>query len=265
MRTKARTLVSIVVAFVLLILVLYIAYSGNIILPDYWTQLAVALTAIALGVLYWGFEPQINSFLKGKADLQGSKVETTTKEETNVSSINQRVLMRDEIQITKLKVDNHFLDKIYEEARNKATEIFPDAKLSYFSIQVRPYDELFRVNIFLDFYSKWADKICSFASYNSSPETNHLTPDKRAFFPFRKQVFINPPWKESPHWQQFVEKAYARIEPLTPAKDTIYHLSAKPHMNKSWILTFCDGFSGRENSFEWDGKGLDESSIIQLR
>lgn len=229
-------------------------------------QIVAALVTASVGI-----PSLILAYEKSKSHEGGNegKVQSQIQIETppipkEESPISQHTPMRNETQITKLNVDNHFLDKIYEQARNKAIGIFPDAKLSSFSILVRPYGESSRVNVFLNFYSKWANKTCRFASYNNSPETEHLTPDEPASYPFETQVFTNQPWKESPQWQQFIEKAYAKIDPLTPENDSRYHLSARPHSNKSWLLTFVDGFSGRKRSFEWDGKGLDESGIKQI-
>jgi hypothetical protein len=73
-----RTIVSILVACALFVLVGYLAYSGIIILSDFWTGVAVVLVATALGVLYWGFRPQIGRLFKEKRSGDESEAETVS-------------------------------------------------------------------------------------------------------------------------------------------------------------------------------------------
>jgi len=240
---------------------IYLVSSGSIALPDYWTQLAVVLTATALGILYWGFKPQIDRLFKEKGKFQKAKSETAPlrKEETQEAS-----LLPENVQITKLSIDDSLLDEIYEQARRKAIDIYHDAQLSFFAIQVYPFTGP-SVNIYLDFYSKWADKKCTLrARSDASWHVEHSPPDKHPKYDSGRQVFTTLPWKESPQWMEFLNRAYAKIGPFAPAIGTSYHLFAYPTQNKHWSLGFSDGFSGKEYSFEWDGKGLDENSIKQL-
>jgi len=268
-----RTIVSMVVAFVLFILVGYLAYSGSIFLPEYWTSLAVTFTAIALGILYWGFKPKIDRFFEEKRETQ-HKPETTPslnvekrKAET-VPSLKvekqKNTLLPDNTQITKLNIDDSLLDKIYEQAQRIAIDLYHDALLSRFSIQVFPYFKYgASVNIYLGFYSKWAEKICAFQYVGSSEELKHITPDKDAESDFNKIVFATLPWKTNPQWMQFLDRAYIKIRPLSSAEETCYHLQISPFTG--WQLNFEDGFSGKEYTFKWNGEGLDEDSIKQLK
>jgi len=237
----------------------YLAYSGSIILPDYWTQTAAALTITAFGILYWGFRPQINRFFKEKRDFRGSKIETapTTIEEIQKST--------PPLDITKLPIDNSLLNDIYKEARSKAIDIYQDAQLSSFSIIAFPFSRMVsRYTVFLTFYSKWANKTCEFILFENSQEVEHSPPDKRAKFGYERGVFTTLPWIENPQWKQFIEKAYRKIEPLTPVKSSRYNLQARPPPNMYWYLNFEDGFSGAEYPFHWNGKKIDENSVKRL-
>lgn len=256
-----RRIVSVVVAFILFTFILYLAYSGNIVLLDFWTGLAIALAMAALGVLYWGFRPQINRSFKDRRDSHESSVESppSMKKET------QETLFKNKAKAFKLNVDNSLLDEINAQAKHEAVSTYPEAQLSRFTIQVFPFREDKQVNVYLDFYSKGANKTCCFVSYNCARQVEHLSPDKRSFYDSDRRVYTALPWKECPQWMQFAERAYSRIEPLTPDEKTGYHLSAVQNANIIWKLTLEDGFSGREHRFEWDGKGFDESNMTQSR
>jgi cell division protein FtsW (lipid II flippase) len=56
-----RKILSITVAGFLFAFVIYLAISGRIVWFDFWTALAVGLCVVALGVLYWGIKPIIES------------------------------------------------------------------------------------------------------------------------------------------------------------------------------------------------------------
>ena len=91
----------------------------------------------------------------------------------------------------------------------------------------------------------------------------HVTPDKFAK-DYDRKVFVNLPWKESPQWMQFLNMAYVRIKPIQPAIRTSYYLIARAYSKDApWKLEFEDGFTGKDYSYEWNGKGLDENSIKQ--
>jgi hypothetical protein len=252
------------VAFVLFIFVVYLAYSGSIVLPDYWTQLAVALTATALAILYWGFKPRIDGFLKERKGTQRGEAEKKVLS-TEIKKQGSP-LLPDITKITRLNIDDRLLDQIYEEVHRRAINIYHDAQLSYFTIQVFPFQlSGTSVNIYLNFYSKWADKICKFAYHDPSGQLDHMPPDKRPTFDSFKRSFTTLPWKESPQWMEFLNRVYAKIGPLSSASGTFYHLSAEPNQKIRWTVSFEDGFSGNEYSFRWNGKGLDENSIEQFR
>jgi hypothetical protein len=61
-----RKLLSVVGAIVFFFLVGLLIYQGGVNLSDYSTQLAVLLTTLGIGVLAWGFKPEIANLVKGK-------------------------------------------------------------------------------------------------------------------------------------------------------------------------------------------------------
>jgi hypothetical protein len=177
----------------------------------------------------------------------------------------KNVLLPDGVNITKLSIDDSLLDSIHEQAHRKAVQIYHDAQLSQFTIQVFPFAEIgSRVNIYLDFYSKWADKRCMFRYDKVTSQVEHCPPDKSPKYDSDREVFTSLPWKESPHWRQILNRVYAKIGPFAPASMTVYYLrtwTPRPQ----WRLSFEDNFSGNEYAFTWDGKGLDKNSVRQLR
>lgn len=255
-----REALSVFVATILLIFVAYLAYSGSITLTEYVTALAVGLTITALGVLYWGFKPRIEGFSKNQKHVQESRAETATSLKLEMQKTE---LLPDNTHITKLNIDDELLDRIYDQARRTAIGLYHDAKLSDFTIQVIPYERPASVAIYLNFYSKWADKLCRFQYSDLISKLKHSLPDKSPESIFFRNVFDALPWKTSPQWTQFLDRAYTKIRPLPPVKGTCYHLSASPPMG--WDLTFDDGLSGKSYRFKWNGKGLDENSIKQTR
>jgi len=258
-----RAIVSILVACALFVLVGYLAYSGTIVLSDFWTGVAVALVVTALGVLYWGFRPKIGGFFREKRNSQESKAITAPTEKETALLSQGSALLPDSAQMTRLSVDEGFLDEIYEQAHRKAIDIYHDAQLSCFTIQVWPF-MIPKVNIYLDFYSKWADKSCTFVYSDRVQRVKHSPPDKPPKFDSDKEVFTTLPWKKNPQWKQFLDRVYVRIGPFATALGTSYHLHADPTRNTNWWIKFNDDFTGKEYSFSWDGKGLDENSIKRL-
>jgi hypothetical protein len=254
-----RRLVSIVIAVILFLIIIYLAVSGYIVMSDFWTGLSIALIPIALAILFWGFKPQIYGFLKknGKTKRVGIKTEPIEKKES------RSTLLPDSTDIMKLNINEELLDQIYEQARSQAVGIHHDAKLSSFMIQVFPFQKV--VSIFMDFYSKWTDRTYTFKYSDFELQVKHVIPDKFAKNDYTRKVFSNLPWKESPQWMQFLNMAYVRIKPIQPAARTYYYLLARAYSkNAPWILTFEDGFTGKDYVFEWNGKGLDKNSIKQI-
>lgn len=249
-----------------------------------WEIVAV-LVAISLGIpslilTYEKVKPE-ESIAQGKAErkhekeriklptpsikkrkIQNSEAETVPlrKEKEQKSA-----LLPDTADITKLNIDDSLLDKIYEQAHRKATNRYHDAQFSGFTIQVFPFAEVSaKVTIYLDFYAKWADKICHFRYSDVSPQVKYAPPDRRPKFDSQRVVFTTLPWKKSPKWMQFLKRTYAKIGPFAPATMTSYHLRAFPSRKTYWTLSFSDNFSGNEYEFEWNGRGLDENSVKQL-
>jgi len=193
---------------------------------------------------------------------ENRQITTPKADVTEKKFITGSQLLSDTTEIIKLRIDDDFLDKIYEEARSKAVDTFNDVKLSYFSIQVFPFDRYPHFYIYFWFYSKWADKICVFQwAEFPTPHLWYHKPNKRASSDYDRKVFNNLPWKFSPLFLQALNKSYDRIKPLTSVEGTNYIISASAWLMGSWRITFEDGFNGNEYSFTWDGEGLDENSI----
>lgn len=212
-----------------------------------------------------------------KHEKERTKLPTPSTEERKIQKVEaetplsreeetpKSVLLPDDTQITKLNIDNSLLDQIYEQAHRKATDIYHDAQLSEFCIQVFPFLEVgAKVAIYLDFYSKWADKRCRFMYSDTSPQVKHMPPNERPKFDFDREVLTTLPWKTSPQWIHVLNRAYAKIGPFAPASMTRYSLRTHPSRKTEWYLIFNDRFSGNEYEFEWDGMGLDENSVKQL-
>jgi len=66
-----RKFLSVLGAFILLSFVGYLIYLGAVVLLDFWTGLAIALTLTALGILYWGFKPEVDRLAKRKRQKLG--------------------------------------------------------------------------------------------------------------------------------------------------------------------------------------------------
>jgi len=233
-----------------------------------WEIVAV-LVAVSLGIpslmlTYEKVKPK-EEIAQGKAERKHEKERIKPPSVPLKEGEKQKsALLLDSTNITKLNIDDSLLDSIYEQAHRKAVQIYHDAQLSQFTIQVFPFAEIgSRVNIYLDFYSKWADKRCTFRYDKVTPQVEHCPPDKSPKYDSFREVFTSLPWKESPHWRQILNRVYAKIGPFAPANMTVYYLKTwtpRPH----WHLSFTDNFSGNDYAFVWDGKGLDENSVRQL-
>jgi hypothetical protein len=219
-------------------------------------QVASVFIAISIGI-----PTLLLHYERGKSNIdvnQANILQTAEKEEK--IDITGSPLLPDVTEITKLKIDNDFLDRLYEEARSKAVKAYNDAKLSEFSIQAFPFRKPASVHIYFYFYSKWANRTCHFQYSQSTHALKHYTPNKQAMAEFQKGVFEDLPWKTSPHFLQALSKIYDKIKPLPSAEDTNFSLS-KLATDKNWSIKFEDGLSGNDYWFKWDGLGLDETNI----
>jgi hypothetical protein len=192
-----------------------------------------------------------------KRKIQNSKAETMPSGEQKPKG---SLLLPNPSNITKLSISNDLLDQIYEEAQCLAKERHNDAQLSHFTIQVYPFGTpCATVNIYIDFYSKWADKKLGFKYSDDTQKIVHLLPDKFVTSDLDREVFNTLPWRNSPMWMQFLNIVYAKIGPLPSAETTYYHLMAYPRFG--WRVNFTDNFSGREHPYWWNGKEIDDKSI----
>lgn len=231
-----------------------------------WEIVAV-LVAISLGI-----PSLIVTYEKGKPEERVSQRKGERQPEIDTIELpaplrargkkKKNALLPDDVKITELNVDNSLLDEVHEKAHRKAINIYHDAQLSRFCIQVHPFQEVGeRVNIYLDFYSKWADRTCDFVYHESSRQVKHLPPNRRPTDDYDRGVFTTLPWKKSPQWLRFLKRVSVRIPPLPVTTGTNYHLSALSSPSTYWSVTFDDQFSGDKYSFEWSGKGLDKNNI----
>lgn len=204
------------------------------------------------------YEQIMSCLPEGEKFLRDLNLEITLLKEDQRSE----VLFQGITDITRVDIDNALVDSLYEVTSQKATEIYNDAQLSGFAIQVFPFRS--DVYIYLDFYSKWANKKCSFQYSCNSKKIRHITPDEPQRFNRDKIVFKTLPWKKNPNWKQIIKKTYVRIGPLHPAEKTDYHLHAYPLEDIIWSISYKDGLTGNVYSFKWDGKGLNEKNILQL-
>ncbi|MCJ7560298.1 hypothetical protein MUO79_06730, partial [Candidatus Bathyarchaeota archaeon] len=137
-----------------------------------------------------------------------------------------------------------------------AKERYKDAQFSYFTIQVYPFGTpCATVNIYMDFYSKWADRKVCFRCSDKTQKIAHLPPDKFVTNDQDRDVFDTLPWRKSPLWMQFLNEIYTKIGPLPSANTTYYHLSARPRFD--WRVSFTDDFSGKDHPYRWNGKEID--------
>jgi len=253
-----RFKISIIVSTILFVSVIYLAYSGKIALLDYWTGLAIFLTSIAIGVLYWGFKPYIKRSFE-KTSIQDSKKESAPfvkmdEDKSELQPAKNRASFEHHI-------DDNLLDQIYEKAHQKTVDIYHDAKLSYWGVIIYPFRTTSNTTILLDFYSKWADKKSSFHYNVSSRELKHMLPDRVVKMDFNRTIYKDLPWKKSPKWKDIIKKAYPKIGPFPADNRTYAHLWAVQEQELLWYLKFDDHFSGKTHSFHWDGRRLDEKSL----
>jgi len=234
-----------------------------------WEIVAV-LVAVSLGIpslilTYEKLKPE-ESIAQGKTERKHEEERIELPTPSRAQGKRQKsALLPENANITKLNIDDNLLDAIYEQAHRKAIDIYHDAQLLGFSIQVYPFNRIgTRVNIYLIFYSNWADKMCRFRYREDTPQVKHSGPDKRPKVGSEREVFTTLPWKKCSQWKQFLHRVYAKIGPFAPAIGTVYHLWAHPTQKTHWLLSFNDNFSGNEYLFEWNGRGLDKNSVKQL-
>ncbi len=181
-----------------------------------------------------------------------------------ISTSSESIFLPDINNITKLNIDNKFLDKQYAEAYSRVKEIYEDAKLRRFSIFVYPFViiDVRKISIYFNFYSEWANKECVFVFRDDIQKIEHIPPDKVIRFDYLKKELIELPWKKSPNWQKFLDKVYQRMIPLTPNQLSYYHLYS--NYDDTWGVDFNDGLTGLEKKFKWDGQNLDEQGIVEV-
>ena len=203
---------------------------------------------------------EIAETFKSKAGMV--KTEERNEAETVPSrkaETQKTILLSDNSKITKLNIDNEWLTRLYGEAYSKAIVTYRDAQLRCLSIQVFPFTQLgSRVNIYLDFYSKWADRVCGFVYREDDQQVKQIE-DVPLRKNDRRDVFAILPWIKNPDWMEFLNLAYAKIGRLSEREANGYHLMATPPREEygKWTVIFDCDLSGLRRSFDWNGRGLD--------
>jgi predicted ATPase len=197
---------------------------------------------------------------RGKSEIfkeTSARISSTVKKTTNP-------LLPDISLITKLNIGEAFLDKLYEETQKEAIAIYSDAELTRFEIQVLPYHESGPcVYIYLRFYSRQKNRICSFRNLDSNNKFEHLKPDKRPISLQNTEGLNFLPWKKYPNWIECIRIAREKIvEPLSQNEMTGYYVFySQPD---AWRILFEEGSSGDTYPFSWDGTEFGENHLIQL-
>lgn len=175
-------------------------------------------------------------------------------------------LLPDETKIANLNITAEFLIQFYNQAFELARATFEDALPNYFCVQVFPFQTTSAVNIYLDFYSKWADRICSFSFYEILQKVRHEFPDKLAKKDNERIVSTTLPWEYSPDWLKFLKKVIAKIGALSKHPRTMYHLRAYAKAPDKWTWDFSldDCFTDTTHQYLWDGKKVDDNNIKKL-
>ena len=166
-----------------------------------------------------------------------------------------------------ITITNDLLDQIFEEARLQATKSYDDAKLEYFSLQFIPFSKKDPENVYLMFYSGYADRHCVF-SFGSDDnfKLKQPKPDKHGSFYMRKKTFDTRPWKENSNWIDFVQKYCVKDAPFHPNEGTYVSLYAHHYKVKKgffWALVIVDGYTGREYRYYWNGKEISDENVSQ--
>jgi hypothetical protein len=254
---------------------------------QYSTDLAVGLTLLLFPLWGWAFKDEIKKLTKMKEEDYSLVRETKQVLSYSVpehdepvdflgaskdKTIKNSIYLPDERESNELNFDNRLLDDVYEKALKIASSTYSDSRLSFFSIQVYPYwsietdDSIIKsnVNIHYSFYSKNSNKVCRII-FNEVDGIHHLSPDEDATNWLERIVLPRVPWK-GVNWKLFLNKAFDKVKPLSTSEKTYYDLlKCVSDEDFPWSIVFFDGFSGKKQVFNWNGKGNKEKDIdIQL-
>jgi hypothetical protein len=164
--------------------------------------------------------------------------------------------------VTRLGLNNEVLSKYYEEGSKQAKLQFSDASLAQMNIYTYPLTScLPKYRIHMYFYSKNADKRSMFTVDEENKKVMHYPPIKRVSMDSERMTFSNIPWKNSPHWIEFVKNAFEQVRPLYVFNFVGYEVDMKPD---SWVVYFDNSVDGGKTTFQWNGKGLDKKSIKKV-
>ncbi len=166
----------------------------------------------------------------------------------------KRVLLPDPKYIWKLNIDNALLMDMYGEAHANAITDFHDARLADLDIIVYPYAPRDRVSILFGFYSRWADRVCTYI-ITESIDMHQSVPSEPATDDSDRVTFSELPWIRDSDWSQFLRKSCEKVGPISPARWTLYHLSTRAWREPLWSIDFKDGVTGREFKCSWVGEG----------
>ena len=177
-------------------------------------------------------------------------------------------VLPDKEHITNLFADQSLLQEDYERAAAVVRRARPDCSLNGFHIAVMPFVRNSSiVFIVFVFYSELAQMYCSmdmaYGDHSKSVGQMSEYPGKQGS---HVPVFERPPWMTSPHWQPFLDQAYRRLPmSLSQHPRTSYILYAQAGKRLPWGVRFCEGTSGQEWCFGWDGETLGSKAIVSRR
>lgn len=192
-----------------------------------------------------------------------SKNDITSLMPSNKTKMQKRVFLSDETKIANLDIKTDLLNQNYKQAHELATDTYEDAQLNQFTIQVYPFLKRGdRVNVYLDFYSKWANRTFALL-FSESTQLKHLTPDIRTKYDSYKVVSTILPWNYCPNWKKFLKMVIVKIGPL-PKKDmTVYYIraTAKNQHEWDWSVSLKDAFTGEDYRYSLIGNEVDNNHI----
>jgi hypothetical protein len=181
-----RKPLSIIGALVLFGLVVVFQHQGLILLREFWTELAVGLTLVGIGILYWGWKPEIIHLVR-----QGRQPPSPrTEPELEVETENFKQNLADEFeQIVTAQLISDFMrlgefsvgQVSYSVWKNKSE----DTKMKMLGSEFSWFDNFYRG------IDQW--------NYQARRDYNQVRPDSINLVRQARQVYDNVSWVNSRH------------------------------------------------------------------